>query len=413
VTTLLRIAWRNLWRNPRRTGLTAAATVFAIVLTIWTLSLAAGSHERWIDTIVRIYPGHVEVSADGYRENRTLDYGMRLSDEGRRELEALPKSTGWAPRLESWALAIPDREGSLGRAAWLVGVDPVREQGLSRLPVMISEGRFLDGEPGFEVLLGETLARNLDASIGDSIILLSTDYYGSQSADRFRLVGTLSVGDPTIDAYAAFVRLVDLQRFLEFEGGLSHVALFSEKSDETASLAGDLVRVFEPGEYEVTAWPELIPEVVQLMILDDIGAWITMGILIVVVAFGILNTILMSVFERVREFGVLRAIGMRPRAVFSLVLAESALLALLGIAIGIAIAIPLVLWFEQNPIPMTGESYQAVAEVFRIEPVIVFAFRASHFVVTPLIIFVVAMLSALPPALRASRGRPVDALREV
>ena len=413
MTTLLRIAWRNLWRNPRRTGLTAAATVFAIVLTIWTLSLAAGSHERWIDTIVRIYPGHVEVSAEGYRENRTLDYGMRLSDERRRKLEALPEGTGWAPRLEAWALAIPDREGSLGRAAWLVGVDPAREKGLSRLATMISEGRFLDGDPGFEVLLGETLARNLDASIGDSIILLSTDYYGSQSADRFRLVGTLSVGDPMIDAYAAFVRLADLQGFLEFEGGLSHVALFSERSEETGSLTGDLVRIFEPAQYEVTPWPELIPEVVQLMVLDDIGAWITMGILIVVVAFGILNTILMSVFERVREFGVLRAIGMRPRAVFSLVLAESALLAALGIAIGIALAIPLVLWLEQHPIPMTGESYRALAEVFRIEPVIVFAFRASHFVVTPLIIFAVAMLSALPPALRASRGRPVDALREV
>jgi ABC-type lipoprotein release transport system permease subunit len=413
VTTLLRLAWRNLWRNPRRTGLTAAATVFAIVLTIWTLALAAGSHERWIDTIVRIYPGHVEVSAEGYRENRTLDYGMRLSDESRRGLEALPEGTGWAPRLEAWALAIPDREGSLGRATWLVGVDPSRESGLSRLPTMISEGRFLDGDPGLEVVLGKTLAGNLDASIGDSIILLSTDYYGSQSADRFRLVGTLSVGDPTIDAYAAIVRLGDLQSFLEFKGGLSHVALFSENSEQTGLLVGDMARIFEPEQYEVTPWPELIPEVVQLMVLDDIGAWISLGILIVVVAFGILNTILMSVFERVREFGVLRAIGMRPRAVFSLVMTESALLALLGIAIGVALAIPLILWLEQNPIPMTGESYRAVAELFRIEPIIVFAVRASHFIVTPLIIFAVAMLSALPPALRASRGRPVDALREV
>ena len=124
--TTLRIAWRNLWRNPRRTGLTAAATVFAIALTLWSLALAAGSHTRWIESSVRLYPGHIEVSALGYRENQTLDYGMTLSAEQESALDAVPDADGWAPRLESWALAIPDREGSLGRAAWVVGVDPGR-----------------------------------------------------------------------------------------------------------------------------------------------------------------------------------------------------------------------------------------------------------------------------------------------
>lgn len=409
--TLVRIAWRNLWRNPRRTGLTAAATVFALVLTIWSLSLAAGSHERWIDTIVRIYPGHVEVSAVGYRDNHTLDYGMQLSERARLALDALPARTGWAPRLEAWALVIPDREGSLGRASWLVGVDPERESGVSRLPAMVAEGRFLDGAPGFELVLGKMLAENLDASVGDSVILLSTDYYGSQAADRFRLVGTVSVGDPAFDDYAAIVRLADLQTFLEFEGGLSHVALFTDDGEDTGTLERRLAAIFTAESFEITPWPELIPDVVQMLILDDIGNWIMLSILVVVVTFGILNTILMSVFERVREFGVLRAVGLRPRAVFSLVMIESALLAVLGILIGVALAIPLILWFAENPIPMTGEEYRAISEMFSIEPVIVFDFRWIHFVVMPGVIFLVALLAALPPALRASRGRPVDALR--
>jgi ABC-type lipoprotein release transport system permease subunit len=410
-----RIAWRNLWRNPRRTGLTTAATVFAVVLTLWTLALAAGSHARWIDTIVRLYPGHVEVSANGYRENRTLDHGMQLTPESQRALDGLSEGEGWVPRLESWALAIPDRDDSLGRATWLVGVDPARERGVSRLGSMVGEGRFLDGEPGYEVVLGETLADNLDARVGDSVILLSTDYYGSQAADRFRVVGTVSVGEAAFDDYAAIVRLGDLQGFLEFPDGLSHVAVFAPagEGEDVDLLETELSSIFDSSGYEVVPWQQLIPDVVQMLILDDVGAWLMVAILVVVVGFGILNTILMSVFERVREFGVMRAVGMAPSMVFRLVLIESAVLAALGIGIGLLLGVPFILWLQDHPIQMTSEAYMSVYEVFRIEPVIVFSLRWTQLVGTPLVIFAISILAAIPPALRASRGRPVDALREI
>jgi len=172
-------------------------------------------------------------------------------------------------------------------------------------------------------------------------------------------------------------------------------------------------RVFAPGPYEIVPWPELIPDMVQFMVLDDVGNYLTLSILIVVVAFGILNTILMSVYERVREFGVLRAVGMRPRGLFALVMAESAMLAAFGILIGLAVALPVLRWLEAHPIHMEGEQWVDFAELFGIEPVIVFALRTSHLIGAPLLILLVALVAALPPALRASRGRPVDALREM
>jgi ABC-type lipoprotein release transport system permease subunit len=410
---LLRLAWRNLGRNPRRTALTAAAGVFAVVLTLFSLSLGRGSHERWIDQVVRLYPGHVEVSQKGYREQRTLDYAMSLAEFEAAELDALPGLEGWAPRLESWALALPDVDDSMGRAAWLLGIDPVREEAATRLGQTLSAGRFVS--PGArELVLGETLAKNLGVEIGDTVVLLAADYYGSQSADRFGVVGLLAVGDPRFDDYAALVPIGALQDFLVAPGGITHVAFFARESEQTEPLRRALEQVFEPASHEILAWPELIPDVVQFMVLDDLGNYLTLAILVVVVAFGLLNTILMSVFERVREFGVMRALGVRPRRVFALVVIESALLSALGIAVGLSIGVPLVLWLQGNPLPMPGgEEGRAMMELFGLEPVLMFRITVMEVAAVTGVLLAVSMIAALPPAVRASRGRPVDALREM
>jgi ABC-type lipoprotein release transport system permease subunit len=244
------------------------------------------------------------------------------------------------------------------------------------------------------------------------VIIVSADAYGSQAADRFHVVGTFHVGEDELDGFGALVDLGDLQSFLDVGDGVSHVAVFAPDSGATQPIAERLNALFPAPEYEVLAWPELVPDLVQFMLLDDVGNWIGNLVLIVVVGFGLLNTILMSVFERVREFGVLRALGLRPRAVFALVVLESLQLTLLGIAIGFAIGIPLVQYLHGHPIPLTSEATRGAMEVFDLEPVIVFALARDQLVVLPAILLGVGLLAALPPALRAARGRPVDALRE-
>lgn len=404
---LLRIAWRNLGRHPRRTFLTAAAAAFAVVLTLVSLAAALGSHERWIEHIVRLYPGHVEVMAHGYFEQRTLDYGMTLSDEQVRALDGLGSVDGWAPRLETWALALPDRDDAQGRAAWVLGVDPEREAELTRIGRTVHAG--FGG--GREVILGSRLAEHLEVAVGDDVILLASDYYGSQSADRFRVAGTLSVGDDRVDAYAAIVGLDDLRAFVEYPGGLSHVAAFAADPGGVERARADVRQVFARDAFDVMAWPELLPDLHQLIVLDDLGAYLTIAILVVVVAFGLLNTILMSVLERVREFGVMRAMGARPGRVFRLVVVESILVSSIGLVVGFAIGIPLILWLEAHPIPFTGEAV-GVFEMFGIEPLMVFRMNGDQLLGLVLVLLGVALFAALPPAIRAARGRPVDALRE-
>ncbi|MGH7290208.1 MAG: ABC transporter permease, partial [Myxococcota bacterium] len=341
---LFRLAWRNLGRNKRRTALTTAAGVFAMLLSMVNLAVSDGSHERWIDHAVRLYPGHFELSLADYREYRTLDYAMPLDDGMRGTLDAIAES-GWAPRLEAFGLISADTEQASGRAVQLFGLDAAREARLSKLVAAIDAGRMpAHGAEVREIALGTLLAKNLGVALGDLVIVVSADAFGSQAADRFAVVGTFQVGSDEFDGYGALVDLADLQAFLEAPDSVSHVALFVPDSDVMAPVGAQLDAAFPREKYEVLPWPELMPDLVQFMVLDDVGNWVGNSVLIVVVGFGLLNTILMSVFERVREFGVLRALGLRPRAVFALVMIESLQLTLLGIAIGMAIGIPLVLW---------------------------------------------------------------------
>ncbi|MGH9886026.1 MAG: ABC transporter permease, partial [bacterium] len=375
---LLRLAWRNLGRNKRRTALTTAAGVFAMLLSMLNLAVSDGSHERWVDHAVRLYPGHFEVSLADYREYRTLDYALPLDDATRGVLDeiadSLPRSaaSGWAPRLEAFGLISADTEQASGRAVQLFGLNGAREAKLSKLVAAIDAGRMpAHGAAEREIALGDVLEKNLGVAIGDNVIIVSADSFGSQAADRFRVVGTFHVASDELDGFGALVDLADLQAFLEAPDSLSHVAVFVADSGAMAPIGARLHAAFPRDKYEVLAWPELMPDLVQFMVLDDVGNWVGNSVLIVVVGFGLLNTILMSVFERVREFGVLRALGLRPRAVFALVMIESLQLTTLGISIGLAIGVPLVLWLARHPIPLTGDSGGAIG-LFDLEPLVVF-----------------------------------------
>jgi ABC-type lipoprotein release transport system permease subunit len=250
----------------------------------------------------------------------------------------------------------------------------------------------------------------MKVGVGEDIILLSTDYYGSQAADRFRVVGTISVGNPQFDNAMALLRLDRMREFLDYGDHVSHVAVFAEHAGESHALASRIGGLFEASDYEVLAWPELLPDLAQLIQLDDVGNRLNLLILILVAGFGLLNTVLMSVFERVREFGMLRAMGARRSMLFALVLLEASLLAVLGIFIGLGIGLPIELWLEASPIPVGGRLAE-VFELFHLEPVIVFDLERKNLLGTPLIMLGVGILASIPAAIRASRGQPIDAIR--
>jgi ABC-type lipoprotein release transport system permease subunit len=216
-----------------------------------------------------------------------------------------------------------------------------------------------------------------------------------------------------MDRSLAVISLKDAQAFFAYEGRASEVAVLASDADAAPAVAATLRAAIDGSvAVDVRTWDKLMPELVQFIFIDDASMYILLVILIVVVGFGILNTILMSVLERTRELGVLLALGLRPVAVFRLVYVESLLLAGVGLLIGLAIGIPLVLWFQAHPIPLGGDLAKAT-ELFGMEPVMTWKLKPLNPIGSCITILGVAALAAFYPAVKAARGRPVDALRSV
>jgi len=355
--------------------------------------------------------GHVTLSGAGYLDDRSLETFLHFDPELARKLDATEGVEGWAPRVVGFGLLSngPDTQGIA-----VLGVDPEREASVTTLPERVREGRFVARAGANEIVLGERLAESLGAGLGDELLLYSVAYSLEMAYDLFTVVGTMKLPDPNMDRSLAVVDLADAQAFFVYGDRISEVAILADSADDTDVVLASLASHHVPGSgVEAHAWPEVMPELVQFIFIDDAGMYIMLLILIVVVAFGILNTLLMSVLERKREFGVALALGLRPRAIFTLVYVESMALAAVGLAIGLGIAIPLVLWFVGHPIDLENEAMRGAVELLGVEPQIVWKLKATNPIGSAITILGVAALAALYPAFKASRARPVDALRSV
>jgi putative ABC transport system permease protein len=412
VPVTVRLAWRNVWRNPRRTALTVAATVFAVVLVVFFVALAAGLHQKMIEDAVRLHSGHVTITGRGYLENRTLEQFIRLDEPLRSVLRRTPGIRGYAPRVIGYGLLSKD---AATQGIAVLGIDPAREPTVTTLPERVRRGAFLSPRGQHEIVLGERLAENLGARLGDELLLYSVAYSLETAYELFSVVGVMKLPEPTLDRSAAVITLRDAQAFFVYGDRITEVAILARDADRAPVLAATLRRELAglPGEHaEVHTWQEVMPELQQFIFLDDAGLYILLVILIVVVGFGILNTILMAVLERRRELGVVLALGLRPGALFRLVYLESMLLAGVGLVLGLAAGIPLVLYFVANPVHVTGAAAGAL-ELWGIAPVLTWKLKPLNPLGSTVTILGVAALAALYPALKASRSRPVDALRSV
>jgi ABC-type lipoprotein release transport system permease subunit len=359
-----------------------------------------------IANIAGRFTGYLQIHAQGYWDNRSLDQSIGAGDSLPAKLAGFPGVEGLVPRLEGFALA---STGDLTTGAMVVGIDPAAENALSGVAEKITGGRYLrQGDSG--ALVAEGLSRRLGLDVGDTLVLLGQGYHGATAAGRFPIRGRMHFASPDLNDRLVYLGLRAAQELFAAPGRLTAYIVRPRPGADLRGLARALPAKLGKG-YEAMSWEEMLPDLKQVISADRAGFLIMLGVLYLVVAFGIFGTLLMMTYERRREFGVLLAVGMRRRRLAAMLLLESLLLGGLGAAAGVAGSLPVVYWLAVHPIRFSGQAAEAYAR-FGLEPIFPATLRLAVLVQQGLWIFAVAALLSLAPVWRAFRIRPLEAMRK-
>lgn len=328
------LAWRNLWRQPRRTLLSVSSIAFAALVMIFLLSFQLGVYGTMKENVLRIVDGFAQVQPKGYKDNPSIRKTITSPARLIARLQKLPGITTAAPRAMTYAIL---SKGNQSYAAEVVGVDPARERRVSRLDHTIVHGRYLKRGDGPAIVIGERLARTLHVHVGDKITLLGQALDGTIAADVLKVTGIFDTGTAAIDRQLTEMPLGRFQSIFEMKGAINSIVL----SGPTLSAVNDSLpaarRALVGQGVAVRDWKDLEPGLYGAITLDFSTSMLWYASLVIVVVFIILNTLLMSVLERTREFGVLLAVGMQPARVGLMIWLELLFLALVGALVGIAI----------------------------------------------------------------------------
>ena len=400
------IAWRNLWRNRRRTWLTVAGISFAIFLVAVGMAFQQGSYSNMIDNATGLFMGQIQLSAQEYVDDQRLEHTLPNATQLAAALEA--KGLAVAPRVQGFAL-VSVGERSFGGLT--IGVDFAAEQQVVNFFDKVSEGSLPQAADG--VLVGEILARNLGAAVGDELVVLGTGKEGGVAALALNISGLFRSGQSELDRTLLFAPLQTVQEGFFLEDEVHQFVIRArdisalEPAQQAARQAVAEVGVSTPAA--VRTWPEFLPELTQSIELDRISARIMYGAILVLVTFSVVNTFLMVVFERTREFGMLLALGMRPSAIISQVLLEALFMWVLGAAIGLGLSLLLVGYFATVGVQMPG--MEELAAQYYMSDRLYPGFSVALFTTAPLILLVGTQLAALLATWRVRRISPVVALR--
>ena len=402
---VLKLAWRNLWRNKRRTLITMASVFFAVLLAVSMRSLQEGVYQKMIENVVSFFTGYVQIHQDGYWDDQIIDNSFEQSVVVEKTAGKVRDVSNAIPRLESFALA---SAGSKSKPAQVIGINPVLENSLTHLESKLMAGEYL-AENDRGALVAEGLAEKLKLGVGDTLILIGAGYHGIMANGLYPIRGLVSFGSPILNQGLVYLSLQEAQTLYGAENRLTSYALNLSDPTATDEVTQSLGK--ELGDnYEVMNWKEMMPELIQQIDSDKLGGYIMMGILYLIIGFGIFGTVLMMTSERQYEFGVLVAIGMKKLKLGFVVFFETLFIASLGIIAGILASLPIVLYFQSNPIYMGDEMAKAY-EQFGIEPVIPMALEPSVLISQAIVVLVVTTLIGLYPIWKISRIEPVEAMR--
>ncbi len=391
MNTLIKMAWRNIWRNKKRTLLTMFSIFMAVFLSLFTRSMQVGSYANMITNAVKLSTGYIQIHAKDYWENKSINETFVESKFINDILDKDENITYKIPRLESFALA---SSGEHTKGTLVIGTDPVVEDELNKYSEKIIRGEYLISTDK-AVLVAEKLAEFLGIDVGDSLVMLGQGYHGITAAAKYHIKGIISLPIPQLNSQMVVLPLEECQYFYAAENRLTSISIMLEDAEKLDDSI-EKIKSELNDSYEVMAWQEMNKEMVQSIEADNVGGIIMLGILYIVIGFGVFGTVMMMTMERRKEFAVMISVGMHKIKLLQVVAWETVLIGFVAIVLGIAVSYPFLYYLSLNPIPLTGEIAKSM-EAFGAEPILPFSVNPKIFINQTLSVIAIAVVAVLYP----------------
>lgn len=403
---LLRLAWRNIWRNHRRSLIILTSVVVGLIAIVFIEAVVRGFMRQSLDNQLGAHTAHIQVHRTGYHDNPDIARFMARPEIVDAALSADPRIAASSRRVLATGLLSSARNSS---GIMLVGIEPDREGRVTTIRSSIVAGRPLGVDPR-EILISERMSKTLDVGLGDKVVAMSSTREGKVGSELFRVVGLYRTSIMEFDRMHAYIPYATAQSLIGAGSETAEFAMVLHATTDLNAVRDSLRAVLGP-EFEVQSYEDLIPTMAAMVALTEQSMIIYYVILGLAMIFGIINTMMMSVYERIREFGVLKAVGMQDRMLFWMVLLEAALLGTVGTTVGIVLGNALNAWIAVSGLDFSwfAEGLSSWGSGAIIYPVL----DPLGSVRGGLLIVVMCVLAALQPALKAVRLHPMDAIRHL
>ena len=397
------LSWRNLWRNPRRTAIMLGAISVGVWAMIFMTALMRGMVDDMLNQGIRNLPGHIQIQHPEFLDDPSV---VNSIDEPSGELLAALAQNGgrsWANRIRVPAVIASERES---RGINLVGIEPETETDITGLPKQISTGRFLESNQDKGIIIGAKLAERLETRLGKRVVVMSQDPDNNIAERGFRVVGIYRAELAAQEEFNVYAARGTLQKLLDIEGRVSQIVLVDEDYREIETLYRQ-IKAATPATLEIKPWYEIDSYLAAMVNMMDGFVLVWVIIIFLALSFGLVNTLVMAIFERVREIGLIQALGMRPRLIVYQILLESLLLLLIGLAIGNTLAVITVKPLE------SGLDISVVAEgmaMMGASSVLYPNLTLYDMLLANTVVIILGVLTSILPAWRASQLDPIRAL---
>jgi putative ABC transport system permease protein len=399
------LAWRNMWRSRRRTLITISSIFFAVIFAILMRVMMIGIFDKMIADTVSMSCGYLQIHHTGYWENKSIDSTFEENPKLISILNNEKNITAWAPHLESFALA---SSGERTKGILVIGIDPEKENAVGELSKKIISGKYLAANDS-SIMVAEGLAEYLRLKVNDTVILLGQGYHGSMAAGKYPIKGIVRLGVPEMNKSMAWLPMARSRDLLSTDARYTSISIMLKNRYQVDAAKESIQKLTAGMDYEIMTWQQMIPELDQVFQAKMGQNVIMSGILYLVIAFGIFGTILMMLNERMHEFGILIAIGMKKRMLAAVVVMEMVLMSVTGTIFGILGALPIVLYFYFHPLVMTGE-WATIAEKYNFEPIIKPTMDFTNFVIQGYVVLAIAIFLSLYAIVKIQRIKAIAAI---